>query len=269
MALDKDDFISKEVADRLSSARSWFSGVRGQNLVKEERQFLDAMLSRWHGHYACSLGIVPDPGLFRNALIDCPILLAVREDNLDGAQGANVLRLSVEEWPIRPHSMHLVVLHHTLEFVDHPHDVLREACRSIKPGGHLIIVGFNTRSLWNAFRLLGAGPDRVMRKAHFYKPALLSDWLALLGLRVCELQFGTRSFPLPGRDCAGSGASKTGTQKKRYMTQRLGTGCFYILTAIRDWEAVIPCRSERPETAGHRLLSSVACAVSDMKNDGS
>ena len=156
---------------------------------------------------------------------------------LDGSirtpHSPRTIRLATGEWPILPQSMHLVILHHALEFTKEPHRLLREACQATAPGGRLVIVGFNTRSLWNPIRLLATGKDRILRKAHFYTPSGLTDWLALLGLRTCDLRFGGSALSLLF-PCAGTHrppAHQKRPSRQRYLAERLGLGSFYILSA--------------------------------------
>ena len=47
-----------------------------------------------------------------------------------------------EELPLEHNSCDVVVLHHALDFAQSPHQVLREAARILRPGGHLILLGF-------------------------------------------------------------------------------------------------------------------------------
>ena len=52
-------------------------------------------------------------------------------------------------------SIDLVILPHILECIDNPRQLLAEACRIIKPEGHIIICGFNPHSLWGLKKIMG------------------------------------------------------------------------------------------------------------------
>jgi ubiquinone/menaquinone biosynthesis C-methylase UbiE len=71
--------------------------------------------------------------------------------------------------PFEAQSVDLIVMPHTLEFTRDPHRLLREAERVLMPEGQLIILGFNSLSLWGARQSVGKvtgrpfvpRPDRV------------------------------------------------------------------------------------------------------------
>lgn len=259
---DKEVALRDKVEARLLSARDWLSGPRGQRLIEQESQLLASLLPGLRGRHACCLGVLPDPRLFNGASGGHCVFLTPLDAPSPGQQSLPRIRLALEEWPVLPHSMHLVVLHHTLEFTRKPHALLREACQTIAPGGRMVIVGFNSRNLWNPTRLLATGTDRILRKARFYTPARLKDWLALLGLHTCDLRFGGSAFCLPGLSAgpAGQSAGPPAAKKHRRLSERLGLGSFYVLSAVKERQSMIPCRPYRPGTApGHRLLGSVAC----------
>jgi hypothetical protein len=52
-----------------------------------------------------------------------------------------------QAWPLSEHAAEVVVLQHGLDFCLSPHGLLREAASSVRPGGHLLIVGINP---WSA-----------------------------------------------------------------------------------------------------------------------
>jgi SAM-dependent methyltransferase len=48
-----------------------------------------------------------------------------------------------QAWPLSEHAADVVVLQHGLDFCLSPHGLLREAASSVRPGGHLLIIGIN------------------------------------------------------------------------------------------------------------------------------
>ena len=44
-------------------------------------------------------------------------------------------------WPLGEHAADVVLLQHGLDFCLSPHRLLREAARSVRPGGHLLVLG--------------------------------------------------------------------------------------------------------------------------------
>ncbi len=92
--------------------------------------------------------------------------------------------------PLKADSQPCVVLLHGLDVAQSPHSVLRELERIIAMDGYLVIVGFNTHSLWGGYRPL----SNLMNLIHwrqdipwhlnFHSPGRLRDWLELLGFEV-------------------------------------------------------------------------------------
>ena len=95
--------------------------------------------------------------------------------------GAGELRARPEVLPVAPGCLDFLVLAHALELSDRPHEVLREADRTLAPHGCLLLAAFNPWSWYGLRRLLpGGGPwDR-----HFYGAARIRDWLSVLNFRV-------------------------------------------------------------------------------------
>ena len=70
-----------------------------------------------------------------------------------------------------------MVLHHALDVVADRRGTLREVARILKPGGRLVVVGFNPLSLWSLSKPLPAFRD--LRPLSVPR---LSEWLTVLGM---------------------------------------------------------------------------------------
>ncbi|MDO6462146.1 methyltransferase domain-containing protein [Granulosicoccaceae sp. 1_MG-2023] len=86
--------------------------------------------------------------------------------------------------PIAGDTMNLVLLPHTLDFCENPHQALREADRVLRADGHLVIVGFNPHSLWGLRHLLGGWRGQIPWNGEFYSRWRVSEWLSVLSFRV-------------------------------------------------------------------------------------
>jgi len=65
-----------------------------------------------------------------------------------------------------------------------PHQLLREATRSLRPGGKLVLVTFNPWSLWGIYKLFLSRTGQKPWCLPFYRLGRLTDWLSLLGLEI-------------------------------------------------------------------------------------
>ncbi len=112
-----------------------------------------------------------------------------------GNEAGVKVRLDMDELPFGCSSLDLVLLPHVLEFNAHPHQILREVERVLRPEGNVIISGFNPRSLWGARRILGSQTSFPWR-GDFIALSRLKDWLALLGFEVVTGRFACYAPPL-------------------------------------------------------------------------
>src|SRR5208283_1731784 len=94
------------------------------------------------------------------------------------------LQSQLESLPFASDSIDAILLPHTLELVEDPYAVLREAERVLCAEGCLMICGFNPWSGWGARRLFA----RLLRRPPFppgtrrvLSELRLRDWVALLG----------------------------------------------------------------------------------------
>ena len=90
---------------------------------------------------------------------------------------ANLVAADTAELPFAATSIDGVVLHHALDVVADQRGTLREAARVLKPGGRLVVVGFNPLSLWSLSKPLPA--FRALRPLSIPR---LVDWLTVLGM---------------------------------------------------------------------------------------
>ena len=156
-------------------AAEWLSGPLGQYLLEREQAFFDGVVDDVFGYNAFQLGM-PEVDLLRASRM--PMRCRVGQD------GAAAVRADFQDLPIAGGSADLVLLPHTLEFTDYPHQILREVARVLRPEGHVMIAGFNPWSLWGARRVFGGRRRRYPWSGHFINLPRVKDWLALLGLEI-------------------------------------------------------------------------------------
>ncbi|TBW54772.1 class I SAM-dependent methyltransferase [Marinobacter halodurans] len=91
-----------------------------------------------------------------------------------------------DELPFPNDSMDLVILHHTHDFSDQPHQVVREAARVLRSSGCLVVIGFNPFSLWG-LRKLVSRHQQPPWSGRFVSSSRMEDWLSLLQFKVEEV----------------------------------------------------------------------------------
>ena len=227
----------------MDNASAWFDGPSGRQLLEHEQLVINQQLSRCFGSYLVHYGP------FANTAIEPQ---KIKRSVRLGPPLAGVEIICEEQsWPIGEHAADVVVLQHGLDFSLSPHALLREAARSVRPGGHLLIVGINPWSAWGATRLLSR---KAFRHARCIRPTRVGDWLNLLGFSLEKRQFGCYCPPLSSSQWR---ARLSGLDNAAQRSQ-LPTGGFYLLVARKLMVGLRPVRQSRRERMGQLLPMPVA-----------
>ena len=183
-------------------------------MLEWEQAQLDRVVSDVFGYHALQLGL-PQLDALRENRMSCRGLV------LDAASGASepyhfprtagttapeqhappgrsAVWCDLLDLPFEAQSVDLIVMPHTLEFTRDPHRLLREAERVLMPEGQLIILGFNSLSLWGARQSVGKVTGRPFVPATHDLIAFtrLKDWIKLLGFDLERGRFGCYRPPL-------------------------------------------------------------------------
>ncbi len=152
----------------------WTTSLGGYLLAREQAYFNDAVADVF-GFYALQLGQVAHDFLRASRIpLKCRLAPA----------GDVGIRADFHDLPVASNSIDLLLLPHVLEFSSVPHQILREVHRVLMPEGHVVISGFNPRSLWGLRRLFNRQADMFPWSGRFINLPRLKDWLALLGLEI-------------------------------------------------------------------------------------
>lgn len=157
----------------------WLESPLGAYLLERELAYFDRAVADVFGFYAVQLGF-ENVDFMRNSRIPERIRC--------GQEMPTQLIAEPMFLPFESQSIDLLILPHVLEYTDHPHQVLREAERILRPEGRLIISGFNPRSLWGVARMLKGVEKGFPWNGHFLNLPRVKDWLALLGFELAPGQ---------------------------------------------------------------------------------
>jgi SAM-dependent methyltransferase len=179
--------MSKDIpaSSRAASLRRWYRRPLGRLLAGAEQAALETELPTLFGYHL----MVIDPPWEACRLDDSRIPHQVIQSVEPHAHEQAGLGGSTDSWPIMSDSIDAIVLPHTLELSRDPHQVLREADRCLIPDGHLVILGFNPRSLWGIRRVLTPMRRALPWDSRFISLNRIKDWLALLGFDTLHCHY--------------------------------------------------------------------------------
>ena len=83
--------------------------------------------------------------------------------------------------PFPERSQNIIILPHTLDFCNNPHEVLRQVNQILEPEGCLVVIGFNQYSIYGGIRLIRKNQQIMPWNGKYYRVGRVQDWLSLLG----------------------------------------------------------------------------------------
>lgn len=225
------------VQSRRAELCQWFMQSPGRSLLAVESHALRAFWPSLFSKVAVQLGCTGPVDLLEacnaqvRAVLDLP--------DVTGTPLARVHGLP-EQLPFDGRSVEIMLLPHTLEFADDPHQVLREVSRVLTPEGHVVILGFNPISLWGLWRLLRRRRGNAPWNGHFLHLARIKDWLKLLDFEIDRGKILYYRPPL---------ANETTMDRLRFL-EKAGdrwwpmAGAVYLLVAKKRVVGMTPLRPE-------------------------
>jgi SAM-dependent methyltransferase len=167
---------------RDTPAADWFEGPLGARVLREEAALAPLALDDVFGFELLQVGAWgPARHLLDGARTQHTTLLAPEMSS------GVTLCAPLDSLPFRSDSIDAIFLPHTLELVDDPYAVLREAERVLCAEGCLMICGFNPFSGWGlrrAFARYVRRPVFPPQTQRLLSERRLRDWVALLGFDV-------------------------------------------------------------------------------------
>ena len=221
--------------DAISDMSDWFESPLGKALLQEQQKLVAESLSCVFGYHLMQLGVSGRLDMGESVRISHRFILhpqCEQQPRLSGLADFNHL-------PLASDSIDVVILHHTLDYTQSPHHLLREAARVIIPRGHLVIIGFNPWSLWGLGSYLARFFSRQARWRYQYlRLGRLLDWLNLVDLEPVAIHQGFYRPPL-AHPWAIQHLQWLESWGKRW---RLPWGGFYMIVARKDHRVLTPLK---------------------------
>ena len=175
----------------------WFEGLLGARVLREEAALARLALDDVFGFELLQVGAWgPARHLLDGARTQHTTLVAPE------MSPAVTLCAPLDSLPFRSDSIDAIFLPHTLELVEDPYAVLREAERVLCAEGCLMICGFNPFSGWGVRRAFAKYIGRQEfppQTQRMLSQRRLRDWVALLGFDVDSVYGYLGLLPTDGR----------------------------------------------------------------------
>ncbi len=214
------------------SVQQWLETPLGQALLRQEARVVEEAFDGIFGEQCLQLGMWGEERQFlRFARTQRSALIAEANGDRKPSAIGQLHRLPVDD-----DAVDCVLLPHTLDYSDRPHEILREADRVLTSHGHLVILGFKPGGLWGIRRFVpGAGlpPDAD----NLIADRRVSDWLKLLDFRVQGVVRYFFRWPLPG--LKGNPSPQWESRGRRWWPE---LAACYMLTAQKRVSTLTPVR---------------------------
>ncbi len=195
----------------IDNQHTWFNSPLGEYLQKQEKLSFDNYVGDIFGFNGIQLGFL-QINLMEFSRIPYTFLSDINQGDF---------RCDSRQLPLASNTIDLLLMPHTLDFSEDPHQTLREAERVLVAEGHVVISGFNPLSLWGIKSMLCKNKGFPWH-ANFLPLIRIKDWLALLGFELIKVQMICYSPPY---------SSDTWIHRLKFLDQ-LGGKCWPMMGGV-------------------------------------
>ena len=241
----------------LDSIRTWFQSELGVQVLQTQTAILEQLLGGFFGYHLLQVS-VQQQSLFDASPINHKITLGLTDVD------ASPLIAKPTALPFESDCIDVALLHHMLDYVDSPQDVLREISRVVLPMGHVVIVGFNPISLWGLWKPFASFRGNPPWNGQFIRPDRLMDWLNLLNFRIDRATYCQYRLPIAEKDWVKPDYSKGLSRRANWPV-----GGVYVIVARKHVGTMTPLRPIWTSRKAFGRLSAVQPASRDVlsRND--
>jgi SAM-dependent methyltransferase len=252
----------KDTAVARRQLRHWYNSSLGEEVGEVELELMQQVLPNLFGYHLLQVGAPLEQEMFSSSRINHRIILDDVPPLLpEKARERKRFLGDSNRLPFAAASLDVLLLPHTLEFTDNPHQVLREVERVLIPEGHVIILGFNPWGLFGLTRLFTGWRSTAPWCGHFYSANRVRDWLTLLGFDTVRVEKYFFHPPLQNRRLLRS-LHQLERLARRWWP--LPGGC-YLLVANKREATLTPIK---PRWRSQRQVLPVSAAEPTARRNG-
>jgi len=223
-----------------NAAAEWFAGPLGERVLREEARLARLALDDVFGFELLQMGTWGNSQhLLEGARTQHSTLLA------PSLSPGVTLCAPLASLPFPSDSIDAIVLPHTLELVEDPYAVLREAERVLCAEGCLLICGFNPFSGWGVRRMFASyfkRPAFPPQTRRMLSERRLRDWMALLDFEVADVYGYLGTLPMTRRARKAADGSLI---QAEYRPRRPWAAGAYLLKARKRVQTLTLVRPKR------------------------
>ncbi len=151
---------------------NWYRQSPGSWLLQLECEETERLLKKFNGDYLLQIGGTTD---FARAATYRFHRCCQLNTQFASTPRTGIIA-NVDELPLLYNSIDAIMLIHTLEFSDHPAQLLQEVYQTLAPGGRLLIIGFNPWSLFGMSKWI-LRDQGVPWNGKFWSRTQVKSWL--------------------------------------------------------------------------------------------
>ena len=234
----------------------WYQTALGQELIEAERALISRAIA---GRFGASM-VQLDSGfhdiLFEQRLFGSGIIVS----QLENRAHCPVVCAKPEDLPFEPESLDMLLMHHSLDLCENPYQAVREGALALKPGGLLIVLGFNPFSLWGLRSMIQSRASGYgVWNSRFIRSGRVADWMQLLNF---ELERHEKHIFLPpvNRPAWLKGLALGENIQRKLLPF---TGAVYLLVGYKQVFGKIHTNSKRQRRNFMEPAVSVTSTISD------
>ena len=245
--------FSSESTTSFHQLRQWFAAPSGSRIFAIEAAMLEQLLPEFFGYHLAQFSVQSRP-LFQSSQIRHKFCAG-----LDDVPGSDLVT-SPAMLPFADDSLDVVLLHHLLDYVETPLEVLRELARVTLPMGHLVVIGFNPLSLWGAWQTLAQFTGKPPWDGRFIRTGRLMDWLNLLNFKIDRAQYAVYGLP------SGQHSGPVDDYSQGFgRNLNLPVGSIYVIVAKKQVGAMTPIRPQWNTARSFGRLNVVRSARTTLR----
>ena len=242
----------------------WFHTPVGRRMLEQESELIEQCRKEYKG--STMLQVTSSGKAFlgkaSNKRLKITVSSSASSKKNDRLENYCWLAADLDALPLEDGSVDFMVLHHSLEFSENPHAMLRESVRVLSPQGHLVVICFNPYSLFGLRKSMQFIFSNSIPWAHHgLSRARISDWLKLMNCDAMNAAWGFYGFPVQSEVLLRYSA-----KVDHFLTNNgVPGGGFFVIHASKEVAGWIGSVSTQPQRA--RLVRfPAAVATKQLSN---